>query len=129
MITVGAFLRRLLDRSLIVTLPLPVFVVVFLEPATRSVLVNLVLAEEPDGGMAVIVQMIVLPSADRSQVTRTFGVSPLSPFGPIGPRGPAGPVGPAGPAAPAAPAAPVAPSGPAGPVAPVAPVPPAGPAG
>src|SRR3954462_15650612 len=124
MTTFGAFLRRLADFSLTLTLPVPLKRLVF-TPETLAVPANLTFALVPAGGIAVIVQTIVLPSAERSQVTRTLGVSPLSPLSPFGPAGPAGPVAPVGPAGPAAPVAPVAP---AGPVAPVAPVAPAGPA-
>ena len=83
MTTFGAFFRRLDDWSFIVTLPLPDLVVVFLEPAIRMVPVSFALAAAVVGGIAVIVQTIVLPSADRSQVTRTLGVSPLSPLSPF----------------------------------------------
>src|SRR4051812_10711373 len=112
MTTFGAFLRRLADFSLTLTLPVPLKRLVF-TPETLAVPANLTLALVPAGGIAVIVQTIVLPSAERSQVTRTWGVSPLSPLSPFGPAGPVAPAGPAGPVAP------VAPVGPAGPVAPV----------
>src|SRR5690349_2680393 len=133
MTTFGAFFSFLVDFSFMVTLPLPDLVVVFLEPCRRIEPVSLALAAlapEPVGGTAVIVQTIVLPSADRSQVTRTLGVSPLSPlspFGPAGPTGPVAPIGPTGPVGPAGPAPPVSPFGPAGPVGPVGPAGPAGP--
>src|SRR5262245_29645209 len=111
-ITFGAFFRRLLERSRIVTLPVPERVVDFDVPAIRAVPVSFA-ALLP--GTAVIVQTIDLPSALRSQVTRTFGVSPLSPLSPFAPAAPVAPVAPVAPAAPAAPVAPFAPAGPAGP--------------
>src|SRR3954452_23893841 len=82
-ITFGAFFRRLGDRSRTVTLPVPDRVVHFLEPASRAVPVSLAVLEL--GGRALIVQAIVLPSAIRSQVTRTLGASPLSPLSPSAP--------------------------------------------
>src|SRR3954452_16078539 len=110
MITLGAFLRRLLECRRIVTLPLPERVTVFLEPAIRAVPVSLAL--ELVGGMALIVHMIVLPSADRSQVTRTEGASPLSPLSPLSPFAPGAPLVPLVPFAPAGPCGPCAPCGP-----------------
>src|SRR4051794_41931414 len=111
MTTLGAFLRRLADFSFTLTLPVPLKHLV-LTPETFAVPASLTLALVPAGGIAVMVQTIVLPSAERSQVTRTLGASPLSPFGPAGPGAPVGPVGPG---------APVAPGGPAGAPAPAAP--------
>src|SRR4051812_22384832 len=126
MTTFGACLRRLVDLSFTLTLPVPVKRLVL--PAALAVPVSLELL--PVGGMAVIVQTIVLPSAERSQVTRTLGVSPLSPLSPLGPAGPVAPFAPGAPVGPAgrvAPVAPVAPVGPAGPAGPVGPAGPAGP--
>src|SRR5262249_24347527 len=108
--TFGAFLRRLLECRRMVTLPLPERVVLLEEPASRAVPVSF--AEELVGGIALIVQVIVLPSEERSQTTRTLGVSPLSPLSPLSPRGPGGRAGPAGPGGGARPAAPGPPGGP-----------------
>src|SRR4051812_32881721 len=116
MITLGAFLRRLLECRRIVTLPLPERVTVFLEPAIRAVPVSLAL--ELVGGMALIVHMIVLPSADRSQVTRPEGASPFSPLSPLSPLPPLSPFAPG---APLVPLVPFAPAGPCGPCAPCGP--------
>src|SRR3954469_11035745 len=85
-ITFGAFFRRFADRSRTVTLPLPDRVVLFFEPASRAVPVSFAALEL--GGIALIVHVIVLPSADRSQVTRKEGGSPLSPLSPLSPFAP-----------------------------------------
>src|SRR3954463_10473500 len=111
MTTLGAFLRRLADLSFTLTLPVPVKRLV-LTPETLAVPASLTLALVPAGGIAVMVQTIVLPSAERSQVTRTLGVSPLSPLSPFGPAGPVAPVGPAGAAGPPAAPGPGAPPAP-----------------
>src|SRR4051812_27543093 len=112
--TFGAFLSFLEDLRRTLTLPLPLTVLVALVPAMRTdpLIVALVVA----GGIAAIVQTIDLPSAARSQVTRTLGVSPFSPLSPLSPFAPAGPAGPV------APLAPLAPTGPPGPPAPPAPL-------
>ena len=104
MITFGALLRRLLECRRIVTLPLPERVTVFLEPASRAVPVSLAL--ELVGGIALMTHVIVLPSPERSQVTRTLGVSPLSPLSPLSPFGPGAPLVPLVPFAPAGPCGP-----------------------
>src|SRR3954465_13595871 len=105
MTTLGAFFRRLADFSFTLTLPVPLKRLV-LTPETFAVPASLTLALVPAGGIAVMLQTIVLPSAERSQGTGTLGASPLSPLSPFGPAGPVAPVGPAGPVAPVAPVAP-----------------------